>query len=492
MKFFWTKLRPFLGLVIMDIFMGIIWIYSMQWTFRGMDNVYLGIALNIILSILYLVCVFVRYYILYQRHGVDDVTGGNNKREFERIASGLITNEESYVMVYANIDRFKLINDMYGNTIGDSILKKVHAIINEELRWDEVSGRIMADNFGMLMRFHSIEKLDQRLYRISWQIRNLRDESEAPYGITLTYGIYIVEAEDVLLESVMECANLARANVIKNAHQVAMGIYDESAKKQLSRERELEMKMHKALDNGEFVPFLQPKYELKNETVAGAEALVRWIDPVEGMIFPNDFIPLFEKNGFIVQLDLFMFEEVCKLVDRWESAGCRIIPISVNLSRANFAIPNFFDAYKHIVKKYDVPKGSIEFEFTESLLYNNFEALNDLVNEIHDLGFSCSIDDFGSGYSSLNMLKDVRVDVLKLDRVFFSQGDNSRRGQDVIRSVLGLAQALQLRTVSEGVELQDQVDYLREMNCDFVQGYIFAKPMKVTAFERLVYLEENV
>ena len=181
-----------------------------------------------------------------------------------------------------------------------------------------------------------------------------------------------------------------------------------------------------------------------------------------------------------------MFEEVCKLIDRWESAGCQIIPISVNLSRANFAIPNFFKAYKDIMKKYTIPKKAIEFELTESLLYNNFEQVNHLVDEIHELGMTCSIDDFGSGYSSLNMLKDVRVDCLKIDRVFFSEGDGSRRGQDIIRSILGLAQALQMKTVSEGIELPEQVDFLKAMNCNYVQGYIFAKPITVEAFEHHV------
>ncbi len=485
------RIRQHLGMMIIDTSMGIVWLISLQYTFAGFGDIRIRIGLNILMAITFLITGIVRYCTLMNRYGIDDVTGGKNKAEFEMIVKGLLENEKNYVMVYANIEQFKLINDLYGSDTGDRILKQIQQIMDEELLKDEVSGRIMADNFGLFMRYHSIQKLDERLYRICRKIKSLKDDEGTSFGIRMVFGVCTAEDAEYSFEVMIEQANLACSNVDKSTHLVHMGIYDESMKKKLNREHELEMKMQKALDNREFVPYLQGKYELKNETVAGAEALVRWLDPEEGIIYPNEFIPLFEKNGFIVQLDLYMFEEVCKLIDRWESAGCQIIPISVNLSRANFAIPNFFKAYKDIMKKYTIPKKAIEFELTESLLYNNFEQVNHLVDEIHELGMTCSIDDFGSGYSSLNMLKDVRVDCLKIDRVFFSEGDGSRRGQDIIRSILGLAQALQMKTVSEGIELPEQVDFLKAMNCNYVQGYIFAKPITVEAFEHHVYLEDN-
>ena len=182
-----------------------------------------------------------------------------------------------------------------------------------------------------------------------------------------------------------------------------------------------------------------------------------------------------------------MFEEVCKLVDRWYREGKYILPVSVNLSRSHFQIPNFFDYYEYVLKKYNIPPKSIEIELTESLFYNDFESLSNLVKKIHDAGLSCSIDDFGSGYSSLNMLKDVCVDALKLDRVFFESGENDERGKDVIQSVIRLAQALDLHTISEGVEEREQVEFLKEMNCDLIQGYVFAKPMPVPEFENLAF-----
>lgn len=446
-------------------------------------------ALVVIATVLFVILMLImKYQLLYKQYGRDDVTGGKNKKEFERIAKDLLKGRDGqYVLVYANIDRFKFINENFGNEVGDRILRQIQTIIDEELRWDEVSGRIMADNFGILMRYHSLPKLDQRLYRISKQFSDLTDESENSYGITLYYGVYIIEKSDESdVSSMLEHANLARKK-ISPSHLVPMGVYDVKDSERLGRDKALEMKMHKALQFGHFIPYLQPKYELESETIAGAEALVRWIDPEEGMIYPDEFIPLFEGNGFIVELDLYMFEEVCKLVERWHREGHKVIPISVNLSRSHFEIPNFFDYYEYVLKKYEIPPKSIEIELTESLFYNDFDSLTNLVNRIHNVGLSCSIDDFGSGYSSLNMLKDVRVDALKLDRVFFESGENDERGKDVIQSVLQLAQALDLHTISEGVEERAQVDFLKEMNCDLIQGYVFAKPMPVKEFEKLAF-----
>lgn len=429
-----------------------------------------------------------KYLTMYRQYGRDDVTGGKNKKEFENIARGFLKGDASYVLVYANVDRFKLINENYGSDVGDSILRQIQTIIDAELRWDEVSGRIMADNFGILMRYHSLPKLDQRLYRISKQLAELTDKNGNSYGIILYFGVYIIEKGDTSdIGAILEHANLARKK-ISPSHLVPMGIYDKKDSEALVRDKELEMKMHKALEQGHFVPFLQPKYELEGETIAGAEALVRWCDPEEGLIYPNEFIPLFEKNGFIVELDLFMFEEVCRMVERWYHEGRRVIPVSVNLSRSHFEVPNFFDYYEYVLKKYDLPPKSIEIELTESLFYNDMESLSNLVARIHNVGLSCSIDDFGSGYSSLNMLKDVRVDALKLDRVFFSSEDNTERGKEVIQSVIQLAQALDLHTISEGVEEREQVEFLRKMNCDLIQGYVFAKPMPVPEFEKLAFV----
>lgn len=445
------------------------------------------IVLAVAVSIFIVLILVLKFRFLYNQYSLDSVTRRKNKKAFEHGAAGLIRKNKNYALVYANIDRFKLINDAYGDEEGDRILRKIHKIIDEELLWNEISGRIMADNFGILMHYHSVEKLGERLARMSQQFGELSDKNGNCYGIEMYFGVYIINEDDEIdINAMMERANLARRKITPS-YRVSLGIYDDRDRQLLGREKVLEMKMRKALDNGEFVPYLQPKYELQGETVAGAEALVRWVDPEEGMIFPGDFIPLFEKNGFVVELDLYMFEQVCKMVTEWGRQGKRVVPVSVNLSRSHFDVPNFFQEYVKILERYPVPAKAIEIELTESLFYNDLNSLNDLVSTIHEHGLSCSIDDFGSGYSSLNMLKDVKVDALKLDRVFFENGVDDSRGKNVVESVIKLAQALDLHTISEGIEERGQVDFLKSMNCDLIQGYVFAKPMPVPDFERLVF-----
>lgn len=489
MKRLISKIRPLLEVFFGDFLLIVMMILILMTALEKFERLYVKTALCLVVFGFVFAVLLMKYVFLYRRLGRDDVTGGKNKKEFERIAKDLMGGNGTYVLVYGNIDRFKLINDAYGDDVGDMVLRKVQSIIDAELRWDEVSGRIMADNFGILMRFNSIKMLEHRLARISEQISDLKDENGNSFGVVLYYGVYVIEADETDISSVMEYANLARRSISSSQHMVPMGIYDERDRQRLSREKVLEMKMRKALKEGEFVPFLQPKYELRGETVAGAEALVRWIDPEEGMIYPNEFIPLFESNGFVVDVDLYMFEQVCQLQEKWYGEGKRVIPISVNLSRSHFSIPNFFESYENILKKYHLPPKAIEIELTESLFYNDLSSLNELVARIHKAGLSCSIDDFGSGYSSLNMLKDVKVDALKLDRVFFASGDNDKRGKDIIQSVLQLAQALDLHTISEGVEEREQVDFLKKMNCDLIQGYVFAKPMPVPEFEELAFFQ---
>lgn len=485
--------RHMVGMLAWDVVLDVSLIALLHFALISIESILVRIAIMSFATSLVLISLMVKYTLFYRKRGKDDVTGGKNKKEFERVASLLLEGEGEFVIVYANIDRFKLINDTYGDDVGDRVLRIVHKIIDDELlRWDEVSGRIMADNYGMLIRFHSMEKLEHRLAGINEQLALLEDDEGQPFGLRMYFGVYMVGEKKYSVSSMLEWANIALKKVAASGqHFVHVGVYDEEERRMMGREKELEMKMERALRNGEFVPFLQPKYELENETIGGAEALVRWMDPVEGMIFPNEFIPLFEKNGFIVELDLYMFEQVCQLIEKWHHNGYKIIPVSVNMSRGHFTVPGFFKRYQEILRRYDIPENSIEIELTESLFYNELSTLKELINEIHESGMLCSIDDFGSGYSSLNMLKEVKVDALKLDRAFFKEVEDEQRGKKVINSVFHLAQSLNLQTISEGVEIRSQVDYLKELDCDFIQGYVFAKPMPVARFEELAFATQR-
>ena len=284
-----------LGMVVWDVVAGVAFICVLNIALWNVESMLTKVGILTLVIALILLSLVVKYVQFYGKQGRDDVTGGKNKKEFERVCSRLLKGEGEFVVVYANIDRFKLINDAYGDDEGDVVLKKIHQIIDEEmLSWDEASGRIMADNFGMLMRFLSMNKLEHRLARINEQLSSLKDKDGVEYGIKLYFGIYQVVDKNESVSAMLEKANLALKRVTHSMqHLVHMGVYDEKDKKQLGREKELEMKMERALRNGEFIPYLQPKYELENETIGGAEALVRWMDPVEGMIVPNEFIPLF-------------------------------------------------------------------------------------------------------------------------------------------------------------------------------------------------------
>jgi len=251
------------------------------------------------------------------------------------------------------------------------------------------------------------------------------------------------------------------------------------------REKELENRMDDALAKGEFVVYLQPKVEIASGRVIGAEALVRWVSGDLGIIPPDDFIPFFERNGFVVKVDLCVFEQVCALLASWIEQGRQPVPISVNMSRAHLREQDFLTPYEQIRARYGVPASLIEFELTETLVFGDPETFMGVIDLLHARGYRCSLDDFGSGYSSLNVLKDVDIDTMKLDRAFFSAGDDAgQREWDVVESVVDLAKKLDLGTVAEGVETVPQVEALRAMRCDAIQGYVFSPPVPVEEFEQ--------
>jgi len=248
--------------------------------------------------------------------------------------------------------------------------------------------------------------------------------------------------------------------------------------------------MNQALENGDFKVFLQPKYDFKTEKAVGAEALVRWQHPKKGMIKPDSFIPIFEKNGFVTKIDLFVFEEICKMQKAWAAEGREPMIISINQSRLHLRNPAYVATLKSIIERYDVNPGMIELELTESAFFCNMNIVFDVTRRLHKIGFRLSIDDFGSGYSSLNILKDIFIDVIKLDREFLKESSDATRGIKVIKSIIAMAIDLGIETVAEGVETREQVELLREMGCNLAQGFYYAKPMAIPQFVKLLEHEK--
>lgn len=423
---------------------------------------------------------------------VDPLTKGPNRSKFDLDAGGAILEGTpgDYVLVSMDIRKFKLINDLFGIEMGDKTLRHVYEVLERHLEDGEFATRTAADNFCLLLRNADKLKIVNRLGLMAQEINRFNEGMERKYFLSLVFGICPVLDTNLPLTQLLDRANVALKSIkdTGDSRLFACQFYSDLDRLELMREKDMENRMQDALNDGEFVIYLQPKLSLKNDAIAGAEALVRWQDPERGLIPPNEFIPFFEKNRFIIDLDLYVFEQVCILLRKWLDAGLTPVPISVNMSRAHLAHSNFLDAYEAICAENEVPPELLEIELTETLVFTNPEVLFQVIDQIHRRGFRCSMDDFGSGYSSLNLLKDLQMDTLKLDRAFFtSQEADNPRERDVVTSVIDLAEKLSMTTVAEGVESQKQVDFLKQSSCDMVQGYVFSKPVPIPDFEALAF-----
>lgn len=443
--------------------------------------------------LLFLVISFYRNKRLLEKAAyVDPVTGGNTIQKFYADAAVLLKKPMGtfpYCMIYLNIEKFKVLNEQFGKRTCDEFLCALNYSITVNLAADECIGRQFADNFCILARYESEDALVGRfsLWRNAC-IQYIADRGGVWMPQSAEFGVFIIDNTDIPLSHMIDRAKLSLTETTSKLNdKMRYAIYDEQVRRTLLREKQLEDKMEDALAAHEFEVYLQPKYFTQSEHIGGAEALVRWHSTEEGMIYPDEFIPLFEKNGFVVQIDLFVFEEVCRLLERWAQDGLPYVKISVNCSRIHLKSPNFLNKYRQIVQKYKLPANVLELEFTESAVFEDVETLANVIREIHSMGFSCSMDDFGSGYSSLNLIREIPVDTLKLDKIFFHTSSlDSERTESVVGSIITMAEALHMRTVAEGVEERKQVDMLKKLNCNYIQGYYFAKPMPIQQFEKLL------
>ncbi len=425
---------------------------------------------------------------------VDPITKGSTKAKFQVDVAELIANNPSktYSLISIDIYKFSIINDSFGSKQGDEVLAYVYNCIKKHLEKNEEISRVSGDVFNILKKTTDVYKIKKFLDDVSEEINRFNENLINKYYLQYYAGVYYIEDTTLDFVNMEYCSNEARkqAREKRTTDLYSYVIYEENQRVRQFRERYIDNHMEQALANGEFVMYLQPKIDLSSNKVGGAEALVRWNDPQFGLVPPGEFIPIFEENGFVRKVDLYIFEQAVKLVRSWLDRGIEPITISVNLSRVQFNNINFLEKYVQTLEKYDVPAKYFEIEVTESIVFNNVDLLIDIINKIHKAGFSCSIDDFGSGYSSLNMLKDMRVDVIKLDRAFlkFSQ-NNEDRGHQIIANVIQLVKSLGARNVTEGVEKENEVEFLKSVGCDMIQGFFFSKPLPVDEFE--VYFEEH-
>lgn len=423
---------------------------------------------------------------------IDPVTGGYTATRFDLEMVKYLQEERRFALASMDIRRFKLINDVYGSAKGDEVLKEVYRAICGCLRPGEFVSRIQSDIFNILLCETDIRQIEFRLDEMNEKIdQTVGGGKEKAFHLSLNCGVYQIEHGRQDIVSIRDRANVAR-NISKSEAGYLKGcvFYTELERQQLLKEQTLEDAMEGALKAEEFLVYLQPKIRLADGKAVGAEALVRWKSAEYGLIPPDEFIPLFEKNGFILKLDYYMFEQVCRILRNWLDGQKRVLPVSINLSRMHLGENGFIQRYQEIQERYQIPCELLEFELTEAMVFEDLPRLKEIITELHEAGYRCSMDDFGSGYSSLNVLKDIPVDILKLDRGFFMGGE-TERGVNVVKAVLRMAKELHMETVAEGIETSSLVNFLKEEGCDMVQGYVFYKPMPAWEFEYEILEKES-
>lgn len=420
----------------------------------------------------------------------DSLSGIRNKEKFKKDSIYILHNyyKDNFYLVQLDVNKFKYINEMFGYAEGNKILVHIANVLKHNINKYELCARMDNDHFILLLSCNTDTDLLNRLSKINNEICNLSTSNSSKYKIVMSSGIYKININDdrQKIDLLIDRANIA-AKTKKEKYEHSYSFFNEDTRNRLYREKKLEDNMNKALEKGEFVVYYQPKYSLNDgNEIEGAEALIRWNNPDMGFISPVDFIPLFERNGFIVNIDMFVFEEVCKTLRKWLNKGYNPVPISVNISRVHLHRDNFIENITELINKYNISPKFIELELTESVVFDNLNILIDIIKRLKKIGFLISMDDFGSGYSSLNLLKDLPFDILKLDRGFLIETTDTKRGKMIISKIVEMSKAINIKVICEGVETNEQVEFLKEIGCDKVQGYLFARPMVLSEFEKLL------
>ena len=393
--------------------------------------------------------------------------------------------DKEYLVITLDINRFKFINNDFGSKAGDKILEELGNRIHKVFGGVAYYARGTADVFLIM-----IEKKNFREEMISSLGKEICFDNggkRQSYKITIKSGIRVIPAggKRKEIKRYIDHASLARKTIKESASE-SIAYYDEAMKENIARDMAIESRMEAALAHGEFQAYLQPKYYLHTGEIMGAEALVRWVGEDGKIIPPDKFIPLFERNGFIVKVDFYVYEQVLKRIAAWMQEGRKPICVSVNVSRVHVGTYDFFMKLNALIEKYHVPKEYFELELTETIMGGAQSITRDFVRECKKEGYNVSIDDFGSGYSSLNLLKDLPVDILKIDKGFLDETEESQRSSIIVQQVVEMAKKMKIGTLCEGVETMKQADFLKTIGCDMAQGYLFSRPIPMDEFEKLI------
>lgn len=416
----------------------------------------------------------------------DGLTGLYNKEYFYAMAEKHLAEnpDTNFLIICTDIHNFKIINDVFGPNTGDKVLINLAKMIKDNLKGTAVYGRLTNDNFAVLMPKSSFS--EDMFIRQSQDIisNSLVANTTLP---TMNYiGIY--EVEDRSLPISVMCARAKMAiNSIKGSYNTFMAIYNDELRNSILHEQEIISILDDAIAERQLKMYLQPQMSADGRLL-GAEALVRWVHPEKGLIFPNDFIPIFEKNGLISKVDAYIWELACKQLKEWQNEGKTDLYISVNISPKDFYLLDICEILTGLVNKYGINPKSLKLEITETAVAVDINRRLELIAQLRNAGFIVEMDDFGSGYSSLNMLKDIRVDILKIDMNFLTKSEDESRSRKILQMIIELSNQLGMPVITEGVETAEQLSYLSEMGCNMFQGYYFAKPMPVEQFKQMYSL----
>ena len=418
------------------------------------------------------------YAKLEYRLNYDSLTKAYNRYGFYKNAQKLIKEhtDTEYCLILSDIKSFKLINEIYGENIADKILIDEVNIIRQKMKGNSVLGRLNGDIIAMVI---PKEYLSEKEF--SDMIKLLSDRySNKNFRLHIYLGVYYIKDVNETIRQMVDKVSLV---IMKSKGNMSNYIlyYDENSYRNDIFKQQLIGEFETALNENQFCMYLQPQTD-KDGNMLGAEALIRWNHPNMGLIMPGAFIECFEDAGLIYRLDNYIWEEVAKQLKIWKDSGYNYY-ISVNISAKDFYHIDVYQTFKNLVSKYGIDTDKLHIEITETALSEDKQAAHKTIERLHDEGFIIEIDDFGSGYSSFNFLKDVCADVIKIDRVFLKKSSHEERGEQILRSIISLSHDIGMDVITEGVENVDQLSMLAKMNCDWFQGYYFSKPIAVGDFE---------
>lgn len=447
---------------------------------------------NTVLSYIGLMCFFlITVFILFTVYAVsaerrkkeeldkilytDSLTGGASYAKFCLDVKKQLGKPIKAAYIVMDLDNFKLVNDYYGYEMGNRTIRFINSLWQNMLRNDEYVGRIAADRFAVYLRYSSEKDLINRLNNFCNDCRIFNDKNMSNYILVPSIGIYYINEKNIDIQKMQNCAVMAKS-LVKGDRDTMISIYSSKIKKDLTRKKLFSDELELAIKNNQLSVVLQPQYKTDNGEICGAEMLVRWKKEDGTFIPPSEFIPVAEEKGLVRDIDRFVFRKACEIQQDLIKKGFSPINISVNLSQQSLYDPAIVETYLGIVEETGADISHLHIEITETTLFNNNKAFIKLLRKLHKAGFKILLDDFGTGFSSLMLLKSMPIDALKLDKSFIDDYEHSR-GRNIIECIITMAKRLGITLVAEGVETAEQYEYIKEQECDVVQGYFFSYPL---------------